>query len=136
MVVAFGEQQFGPRLCHRRRPGAARRARRAVLGALQELVAARKLAGPCADRRGGQVIAGWTERAHPAWVKQRLGTLDQRERLGALLGDLQQHAVDEEEQMLGKRRDVRELERLLELRPRAGPVAQAKQRLALAHTCE
>jgi len=38
--------------------------------------------------------------------------------------------------MPGKRRDVRELERLLELRPRAGPVAQVKQRLALAHTCE
>ena len=38
--------------------------------------------------------------------------------------------------MLGERRDVRELERLLELRPRAGAVAKMKQRLAQPHACE
>ena len=38
--------------------------------------------------------------------------------------------------MLGEGRDVRELERRLELRPRAGPVAQVKQRLAQAHARE
>ena len=38
--------------------------------------------------------------------------------------------------MLGEWRDVRELERLLELRPRAGAVAQVEQRLAQAHACE
>ena len=38
--------------------------------------------------------------------------------------------------MLGERRDVRELERPLELRPRAGSVARVKQRLARAHARE
>ena len=38
--------------------------------------------------------------------------------------------------MLGERRDVRELERRLELRPRAGSVARVKQRLARAHARE
>ena len=38
--------------------------------------------------------------------------------------------------MLGEGGDVRELERLLELRPRAGAVAQVEQRLAETHACE
>ena len=38
--------------------------------------------------------------------------------------------------MLSERRDVRELERLLELRPRAGAVAQMEQRLAQTHARE
>ena len=38
--------------------------------------------------------------------------------------------------MLGERGDVRELERLLELRPRARAVAEVQQRLAETHACE
>ena len=38
--------------------------------------------------------------------------------------------------MLGERRDVRELERLLELRPRTSAVAQVEQRLAQTHASE
>ena len=38
--------------------------------------------------------------------------------------------------MLREGRDVRELERLLELRPRAGAVAQVEQRLAETHARE
>ena len=38
--------------------------------------------------------------------------------------------------MLGQRRDVCELERLLELRPRAGAIAEVKQRLAQPHARE
>ena len=107
-----------------------------MLGALQELVAALDLAGAGAYGRSSQVVARWAERADPAWVEQRLRTLDQRECLGAFVGYLEKHAVDEEQQMLGEGRDVRELERLLELRPRAGVVAQVKQRLAQAHACQ
>ena len=60
----------------------------------------------------------------------------QRERLSPLLGDLQQHAVDEEQQMLGKRRDVRELERPPRAGPERRPIAQVKQRLAQPQACE
>jgi hypothetical protein len=56
--------------------------------------------------------------ADPAGVEQRLGTLNQGERPRDVVRYLQQHAIDEEQQTLGERRDVRELERLLELRPR------------------
>ena len=42
-LVALGEQQLGARLRHRRRPGAAPPAPRAVLGALQELAGALEL---------------------------------------------------------------------------------------------
>ena len=112
-LVAFGEQQFGPPLRDGRLPGAARPATRAVLGALQELAAALELAGAGAHGRGGQGIGrlgrmGQIQRGSNS-VSARLNQGERR--AGALVRYLQQHAVDEEQQMLGEGRHVREFER-------------------------
>ena len=107
-----------------------------MLDPRQELAGAVELSGARADRRRGHVVARRAELADPARVEQKLGTLDQGERLVVFFRHLQQHGVDEEQQVLGERRDVRKLERLLELRPRAGAVAQLEQRLAQTHARE
>ena len=88
-------------------------------------------------RRGRRdVVTGWAERADPAGIEQRLDAIDHLERLGAVVGNLQQHAADEENEMRGDRRDVRELQGLLELRACAGSVAQMQECLAQAHPRE
>src|SRR5919197_796786 len=107
-----------------------------VLRALQELAGAVELARARTRRRRRDVVAGRAEPTHPAWVEERLCPVDERQRLRGVLGHLQQHAVDEEQQVLRQRRDVRELERLLQLRPRTGAVADVEQQLSQTQASE
>src|SRR5215207_983884 len=135
-AVPLGEEELGARLRYGGRPGTADPASCAGIRALYERAAALELPRSRTDRRGGDVVGGRTELADPARVEERFRLVDERERLVGLLGHAQQHAVHDEEQVLRDRRDMRELERLLELGASARAVAEVEQRLAEAHARE
>src|SRR3954454_9049268 len=84
-VVALGAQQFGAHLGHRGGPRARGPAAGSLFGPLDEPPGSLELTGTGADACRGDVVARRAERAHPAWVEERLGLIDQRERFGVVL---------------------------------------------------
>src|SRR5919198_5766117 len=77
--VALDEQQLGAGLCQGCRPRAAPPASCSVLRALQEVAGAVELARARRRRRRRDVVAGRAEPTHPAWVEERLCTVDERQ---------------------------------------------------------
>jgi hypothetical protein len=95
-----------------------------------EALGAVQLARPGAGGRGSEPVfdrAAWTE---PPGIEELLPALGHPHRLERILGDADQHAVDEVEHVAGQRGHLSQLERLLELRRRCRAIPQVQLRLA------